>query len=169
MNKPPLANETMGGEQTPPRLEDLSRAIARMLDRFASSRVWIQWNFITTLHSARAVTQVHGECIGRIGKSRLAAGVAAQYWISVSFASANPVVLPFHRQLFLGLVRFFFLHFICHQREWLESLNESPIGDTDAFCSTFRQIKSPNALIRNLVTSRHGDDRFRITEKYGDQ
>ena len=101
---------------------------------------------------------MHGECIGRIGKSRLAAGVAAQYWISVSFASANPVALPFHRQLFLGLVRFFFLRFICHQREWLESLNESPIGDTDVFCSTFRQIKP---LYIPYVTSRHGDDRFR--------
>lgn len=61
MNKPPPANETMGQEQTPPALEG-PRAIAR---RRSIRRVWIQWNFITALHSARAVTQVHGECIGR--------------------------------------------------------------------------------------------------------
>jgi len=139
MNKLPLANETMGGEQTPPKLEDLPRAIARMLDRFASPVS--EFNGISLQRcTPRALS--HRCMENASGESKLAAGVAAQYWISVSFASANPIALLFHRQLFLGLVRFFFLHFICHQREWLESLNESPIGDTNMFCSIFCQIKS---------------------------
>jgi len=70
MNKPPLANETIGAgtNASDARGPPCDRAGARSI-----RRVWIQWNFITALHSARAVTQVHGECIGRIGKSRPAA------------------------------------------------------------------------------------------------
>lgn len=132
MNKPPLANETMDQEQTPPtpRGPSCDRAAP---DRFAVS----EFNGISLrlCTPARAVTQVHGECIGRNGKSRPAAKSQAQYWISVSFASANPVALPFHRQLFLGHARFFSpYHFICQRREWLESLNESLTDVPDAFC-----------------------------------
>lgn len=106
MNKPPLANETMDQEQMPSTPEGRRARSRAAPDRFAVS----EFNGISLrlCTPARAVTQVHGECIGRNGKSRPAAESQAQYWISVSFASANPVALPFHRQLFLGARAFLF-------------------------------------------------------------